>query len=106
MRLSQHRADLEFELEGILAGNAARSRRYAEGYIAPGDRVHVYGGQLGDSDAPGADATVVGGDDGRYRITGGGASTAARGFVRKAAVTGSMSLVAGGGAIVALSAAL
>lgn len=105
LRLSQHQADLEFELEEIFAENATRSRRYAEGYVAPGDRVHVCCGELEDSDESEVDATVVGGD-GRYRITGGGESTAAWGFVEKAAVTGSMSFVAGGGAIVALSAAL
>ncbi|WP_207587235.1 hypothetical protein [Halomontanus rarus] len=105
LRLSHHQADLESELEEIFARNATRSRRYAEGYVAPGDRVHVYGGEFEDSDELEVDATVVGGD-GRYRITGGGESTAAWEFIEKAAVTGSMSVVAGGGAIVALSAAL
>ncbi|MCU4742899.1 hypothetical protein OB955_18795 [Halobacteria archaeon AArc-m2/3/4] len=103
LRLSQHQS--EVDLETVLAQNATRSRQYVEGYIAPGDRIHVSGGQLEESDVSGVDAKVVAGD-GQYRITGGGRSVAVWGFVKKAVVTGIVSIIAAGGVVIALAAAL
>lgn len=86
----------ELPLGDVLAQEHSRKRRYSEGYIAPGDEVHVYGTTVekrtpGD---PSVDAHVTGeSEDGPYRITAGGESAAVGGLLRGGLLVGGIGAV-------------
>lgn len=69
------------DIDDVLAQNKSNRRRYSEGYIAPGDEVHLYGTEVIER-TPGARAVDgrVGNADGasRYKITAGTESDAVR----------------------------
>lgn len=64
----------QFDLNAVLAQNASRRQRYTEGFISPGDDVHIYGTALAERTPTGssADARVQASESGSvYKISAG-----------------------------------
>lgn len=57
----------------VLAQNKSKTRRYSEGYLAPGDEVHIYGTRLAERTPHNhaVDARVENAEEGLYKISAG-----------------------------------
>jgi hypothetical protein len=95
----------EIDLEPVLAQTNSRNRRYYSGYIAPGDRIHVYGTSVTEHspDDPSVDAIVASSPESDlFKITAGGEWAAVKQDLLHAATLAAIGLAFAGFGLIAL----